>query len=88
MKLLITGTAGFIGYHLAKRLIADGYQVVGLDNINNYYDVGLKYARLQDAGIEQQHVEYGKIVQSAAFTNYRFMRSCRQGAGWIMKRMC
>jgi len=46
MKILVTGAAGFIGFHLSKRLIKDGYQVIGLDNVNNYYDVKLKYDRL------------------------------------------
>ena len=46
MKLLVTGVAGFIGYHVAERLIARGDQVIGLDNLNDYYDVRLKEARL------------------------------------------
>ncbi|MBW2488451.1 MAG: SDR family NAD(P)-dependent oxidoreductase, partial [Deltaproteobacteria bacterium] len=45
-KVLVTGAAGFIGYHLAERLLGDGYDVVGLDNLNPYYDVRLKEARL------------------------------------------
>ena len=47
MKILITGVAGFIGYHLAKRLLAEDNQVYGIDNLNNYYDVSLKQARLE-----------------------------------------
>ncbi|MBQ7718650.1 MAG: NAD-dependent epimerase [Clostridia bacterium] len=47
MKILVTGGAGFIGFHLSKRLLEDGYEVVGYDNINDYYDVNLKYARLE-----------------------------------------
>jgi UDP-glucuronate 4-epimerase len=47
MKVLVTGVAGFIGFHLAKRLLNDGYQVHGIDNLNDYYDVNLKYARLE-----------------------------------------
>jgi len=47
-KVLVTGAAGFIGFHLAKRLLEDGHQVVGVDNLNPYYDVSLKEARLED----------------------------------------
>jgi UDP-glucuronate 4-epimerase len=46
-SVLVTGAAGFIGFHLAKRLLKDGYQVVGLDNMNPYYEVALKEARLE-----------------------------------------
>lgn len=45
MKVLVTGSAGFIGFHLAKQLLADGHEVVGFDNFNDYYDPGLKEAR-------------------------------------------
>jgi len=47
MKILITGVAGFIGFHLAKKLLESGNQVYGVDNLNDYYDVGLKQARLE-----------------------------------------
>lgn len=46
MKILVTGAAGFIGYHMSQRLIEMGYHVVGIDNLNDYYDVRLKEARL------------------------------------------
>src|SRR5258708_35044141 len=46
MKVLVTGTAGFIGFHLATRLLRDGFEVYGIDNLNDYYDVNLKKARL------------------------------------------
>lgn len=45
MKILITGTAGFIGSHLSKKLISQGHEVVGIDNINDYYDVTIKEDR-------------------------------------------
>jgi UDP-glucuronate 4-epimerase len=45
-KILVTGSAGFIGFHLSQRLLSKGDQVIGLDNLNNYYDVSLKEARL------------------------------------------
>ena len=46
MKILVTGTAGFIGSHLAHRLLDRGDEVIGVDNVNDYYDVNLKEARL------------------------------------------
>ena len=74
MKILITGTAGFIGFHLAKRLIDRGDEVVGLDCINDYYDVNLKYARLEQTGVSKSEIEYGKFVQSSKFKNYKFIK--------------
>jgi UDP-glucuronate 4-epimerase len=73
-KILITGTAGFIGFHLAKQLIAQNFEVIGLDNINDYYDVNLKYARLKETGINRQDIEWKKIVQSTKYHNYNFIR--------------
>ena len=64
MKVLVTGAAGFIGFYLVKKLISLGHNVFGIDNINDYYDIELKYARLQQTGIEKNRVEYGKKVQS------------------------
>ena len=46
MKILLTGSAGFIGYHVAKKMLGNGYKIFGLDNLNDYYDVNLKKARL------------------------------------------
>ncbi len=46
-SILVTGSAGFIGFHVSKRLLAEGFRVTGLDNLNDYYDVNLKQARLE-----------------------------------------
>lgn len=73
MKILVTGTAGFIGYHLAKKLLERGDTVIGLDNINNYYDVNLKYARLKELGIDREKI--GKeLVQSTIYPNHQFIK--------------
>lgn len=74
MKVLITGTAGFIGYHLALKLIERGDEVTGLDSINDYYDVNLKYTRLQNTVIEKDDIEYGKLVKSKKYSNYDFIQ--------------
>ncbi|MGD8779508.1 MAG: NAD-dependent epimerase [Ignavibacteria bacterium] len=64
-KILVTGSAGFIGFHLVNKLLKEtNWQIVGLDNINDYYDVNLKYARLQETGIEKESIDYNRITQS------------------------
>ena len=68
MKILVTGSAGFIGYHLSKRLLEAGNQVVGIDTINDYYDVRLKYARLETAGIHRNLVSKRQPVQNERYT--------------------
>lgn len=74
MKILITGTAGFIGYHVAKRFIAEGWDVTGLDSVNDYYDPELKLARLGASGIERTAIAYNKFVPSTLHNNYRFIK--------------
>lgn len=74
MKILVTGAAGFIGFHLANRLIRDGFDVVGLDSINDYYSVDLKLDRLKDAGIDPGTVEYNTIYTSTKSNRYRFIK--------------
>jgi len=73
-KILVTGSAGFIGFHLASRLIERGDEVIGLDCINDYYDVNLKYSRLKITGISRDEIVYGKLIQSSKSRNYRFIR--------------
>ena len=74
MKILVTGTAGFIGFHLANKLITRGDEVVGLDSINDYYDPGVKYGRLDYAGIAENEVEYNQLIRSSKHDNYRFIK--------------
>ena len=79
MKILVTGTAGFIGFHLAKKLLDRGDMVIGLDNINDYYDVNLKYARLNELGINRDEIEsYNstfKIHNSKLFPLHKFYKA-------------
>jgi len=73
-KVLVTGAAGFIGFHTIEKLLSEGFQVVGLDNINDYYTPQLKYDRLKESGILQEEVEWNFLAQSVKHENYRFIR--------------
>ena len=73
-KVLVTGTAGFIGFHLAGRLLQECYTVVGLDVVNDYYDVNLKYARLAEHGIDKSQIIYNQLIQSRKFDKYSFIQ--------------
>lgn len=75
MKYLVTGAAGFIGFHVAQKLIDRGEEVVGLDVINDYYDVNLKYARLEHRGIHKSEIKKGELVQSDKLPLYRFVQA-------------
>lgn len=75
MKILVTGAAGFIGFHLIEQLIKLNYDVVGIDNINDYYDISLKYDRLSESGIIKKKItSNNKLTQSIKYPNYHFSK--------------
>ncbi|PCJ95902.1 MAG: NAD-dependent epimerase [Flavobacteriaceae bacterium] len=75
MKILVTGAAGFIGYHLCEVLIKQGFNVVGLDNINDYYEVTLKYDRLKQLGINRDDAtQFLKKCSSPKHHKFSFVR--------------
>lgn len=71
-KILVTGAAGFIGYHVSTKLLDMGYQVIGLDNLLPYYDVSLKTARLKELGVIPSSIRENQYSCSARFPNFRF----------------
>ncbi|HKH60477.1 MAG TPA: NAD-dependent epimerase [Flavitalea sp.] len=73
MKILVTGAAGFIGFHLCLSLLSRGDQVIGLDNINDYYDPSLKLARLKELGIT--NIVDGEKVASASYPGFSFIKT-------------
>ena len=74
MKVLITGTAGFIGFHLTERLLQDGYTVIGVDQVNDYYDVNLKKDRLAFSGIDWND-EPQTGIRSSKYEHYVFYKA-------------
>jgi len=74
LKILVTGTAGFIGFHLARKLLQRGDEVVGLDNINDYYDVSLKYGRLKELGIAKDDIGDNIKVNSSIYDKHSFYK--------------
>lgn len=75
--IIITGSAGFIGFNLVKKLLeikSDSMQIIGIDNINDYYSVNLKYDRLAESGIKKELISYGREVLSTLNKNYKFIQ--------------
>lgn len=88
MKFLVTGAAGFIGYHLSKALLARGDTVIGIDNINAYYDINLKLDRLKELSTTAGHQNFTFLKLDLSdqanidelFNNHTFDRVCHLGA--------
>jgi len=90
MKVLITGTAGFIGSALADKMVARGDEVVGLDCINDYYDINVKYGRLERSGIipkleDGENIEYNKLLISSKNPNLKFIKLNLEDKDNLMK---
>ena len=63
-KVLVTSVKGVIGFHFEKRIMKEGFEVVGLDYINDYYDVNLKFGKLNELDIQQDKIEKNVLIQS------------------------
>ena len=75
MKILVTGAAGFIGYHVCKQLIKNNHTVIGIDNLNDYYSVDLKLARLEQLGINPKNaLDFNGYVPSSKTDRFQFVR--------------
>jgi UDP-glucuronate 4-epimerase len=86
-KILITGAAGFIGFHLTKRLVENGYHVVGLDIINDYYDINLKLSRLEFLGINISGIKLNHLMPSKKYDDLRFIKADLSNHTYILKLM-
>lgn len=84
-KIVVTGAAGFIGFYLTKKLLEDGHEVVGVDIINDYYDVNLKYGRLLELGIEKEEIKHDQLVISNKYEKLRFYQINLVDKGEIYK---
>lgn len=74
MKILVTGMAGFIGHNLAAHLVRDGHEVTGIDSLNDYYDIALKYGRLADLGFDGRDYAEGEEHTSSKYPSLHFIR--------------
>ncbi|HWK99972.1 MAG TPA: NAD-dependent epimerase [Parapedobacter sp.] len=74
MKILVTGAAGFIGFYTVKALLNHGSEIVGIDNINDYYDTNLKYGRLAECGVSKETISTNQKVRSSINSKYCFQK--------------
>ncbi len=74
MKIVVTGTAGFIGFHLTKILQKNNYIILGIDNINDYYDTNLKHRRLEELGFERKNIVENEAIKSTKYSNLFFAK--------------
>lgn len=74
MKVLVTGAAGFIGFHLVNKLLQEKHVVVGLDSINDYYNVELKYDRLTQLGVSKNTISENESVNSSIWPDFSFIK--------------
>ncbi|NDV60296.1 NAD-dependent epimerase [Bacteroides sp. 519] len=74
MKILVTGAAGFIGSYVSKKLLENGNVVIGVDSINDYYDVNLKNDRLLSLGINYEDIKWNQSIQSTSYPDFHFLR--------------
>jgi len=72
IKILVTGVAGFIGFHTAQKLLALGFQVIGIDNLNTYYDIQLKIDRLKELGISRNSEDFIRQVETQSVKHHSF----------------
>jgi UDP-glucuronate 4-epimerase len=86
-KILVTGSAGFIGFHLINQLLNDRFEIFGLDIINDYYDVNLKYNRLKEHGIEKDNLVINTKIKSNKFSNYTFIKADLSDFDYIVEFM-
>ena len=85
MRVLVTGAAGFIGFHLCRELLAKGHTVVGLDNINSYYSTDLKFGRLAELGIAEDAVAEGVCISSTRYPEFTFLKCSLEDNGALEK---
>ncbi|MBR5168768.1 MAG: NAD-dependent epimerase/dehydratase family protein [Salinivirgaceae bacterium] len=74
MNVLVTGAAGFVGFHLTRRLLEAGHTVTGIDNLNSYYTVSLKNARLVELGVDVNKIDYGQPINSTVYQQFEFIK--------------